>query len=557
MSVNNRDGSKRFNNPIIILDTTDAVNSTTGSLVLYGGLSVSSTANLSGIMRISNKTSSTDVSSGALVVGGGVGIENNLNVGGNAYIQGSLTAGSFAVTNLNAGTITVSTLIGSNATLGNLFSTNITTATLIATTGITTSNIYVSSDGGGLNMYGGAKIIKQVSDGMYIIPHNDGNLGDGIGGIKFRNAANNTTSMQVFGDGTLRVTTMVSAANIAANVITTGTLRAGTVGTTLLSATTITAANAHLSGNMFIAGTLTAVNITTTNLMDTNITAGIANITNTLAAIGNSNTVGNIFTTGGNVGIGQGNPSSALSIFNGGMNVGGMNSIITQGAHIQWNRSGGEGESWIINQKGMGAVSSGIRFGTSSTTNNVTEWMRIIENGNVGINNISPTYKLDITGTLRATGGDITTATLLATTSISSGSIQGTNLAANTLRINQVYMTPSSGDIIEELSFTAGNGVTSASNITGLSFSNAIVRGFNALLTSTVVRTTGGNLYANYELKGIQQANGWILNSSFIGDNTGVTFSINTAGNVQYTSTSLDNFTSNTLKFKANTTSIN
>jgi hypothetical protein len=339
-------------------------------------------------------------------------------------------------------------------------------------------------------------------------------------------------------------------------------------------------------------------------MVATTLTSGAMVITGgSLNATFNSNIVGNIFTTGGNVGIGQANPSSALSIFNGGMNVGGVNSIITQGAHIQWNRSGGEGESWIINQKGMGGVNAGIRFGTSNTTNNVIEWMRIIDNGNVGIGTTTPSAKLDVAGTLRATGeisaaGDGTgisfflgriykaggaglrivagngdtvftntgnnfttmsiaeDGVLSVTTRVTSANMAAGSITSGTLRVNTVNMTPSVGDIASELTFAAGNGVTSASNITGLSFSNAIVRGFNALLTSTVVRTTGGNLYANYELKGIQQANGWILNSSFMGDNTGVTFSINTAGNVQYTSTSLGNFTSNTLKFKANTTSI-
>jgi hypothetical protein len=110
-----------------------------------------------------------------------------------------------------------------------------------------------------------------------------------------------------------------------------------------------------LSGDLVIGGTLTTVNITTTNVVDTNIstgtltstnitstnitsatinlssglTSGSAQITNanittetvgtsiittSLSALGNSNTIGNMFTTAGNVGIGTTAPSGMLHL---------------------------------------------------------------------------------------------------------------------------------------------------------------------------------------------------------------------------------------------------
>ena len=87
----------------------------------------------------------------------------------------------------------------------------------------------------------------------------------------------------------------------------------------------ITAANVNISGNLTVSGTVNTVNVTTTNLIDTNISAGSINVTNetvgtsrittSLVAVGNSNTLGNLFTTGGNVGIGTTSPSSTLNIF--------------------------------------------------------------------------------------------------------------------------------------------------------------------------------------------------------------------------------------------------
>jgi hypothetical protein len=102
----------------------------------------------------------------------------------------------------------------------------------------------------------------------------------------------------------------------------------------------------------------------------------------------------------GNVGIGTNSPgyklevsgtgriSSDLSVggtlsAGGGIHAGASGSISQQGAYLQWNRSGGEGETWLINQKGSG--NAGIRFGGSDTSNNVTEWMRIDNSGFVQI----------------------------------------------------------------------------------------------------------------------------------------------------------------------------
>jgi hypothetical protein len=116
-------------------------------------------------------------------------------------------------------------------------------------------------------------------------------------------------------------------------------------------------------------------------------------------------------------------------------------------------------------------------------------------------------------------------------------------------------MTPNLGDIIKEVSFTAANNVTAGSAVTGLNFPNATVRSFAAHV-SVNIQATAGNLYSMFKLLGLQKTTGnWVLNSTFIGDNAGITFSMATSGQVLYTSTNVPSFTSSTMKFEARTTS--
>jgi hypothetical protein len=138
--------------------------------------------------------------------------------------------------------------------------------------------------------------------------------------------------------------------------------------------------------------------------------------------LSNNGTVGNIFAydyggggaqnlvlqfAGGNVGIGTPTPGSTLHV-NGGGIFGGNNTITQQGLHLQWNRSGGGGESWIINQLGLAiSETASIRFGKSNASNVVTEQMRITESGSVGIGTASPQATLHVNGGLQLGTADV------------------------------------------------------------------------------------------------------------------------------------------------------
>ena len=132
-----------------------------------------------------------------------------------------------------------------------------------------------------------------------------------------------------------------------------------------------------------------------------------------------------IITSTGNIGINRSSPASRLHI-GGGLVIGGTDSITTEGGFIQWNRSGGDGETWLINQRGGGTSNAGFRFGSSDTSNNVTEWMRINNSGYLGIGTPDPRYPLHV-GTEASNSGDVTSFSFY---------INGPNTVANGNTVN-------------------------------------------------------------------------------------------------------------------------
>lgn len=111
----------------------------------------------------------------------------------------------------------------------------------------------------------------------------------------------------------------------------------------------------------------------------------------------------------------------------------------------------------------------------------------------------------------------------------------------------------SAGDI-KETSFSAANNQSSAANVTGFAFANATVRSFEAIVSVYINAT--GSLYEQFKLNGIQRGADWKMDVSSVGDASGIVFSITSAGQIQYTSTSVSGFVSNTMKFRAITTSV-
>jgi hypothetical protein len=164
-----------------------------------------------------------------------------------------------------------------------------------------------------------------------------------------------------------------------------------------------------------------------------------------------------------------------------------------------------------------------------------------------------------VTGLISAANVFATTSTVpnMVSTNISSATLQATTgITTGTLMVNNINMTPNVGDIVSVLTFNGANNVTVPANVTGLLFPSTTIRTFAADVAVNI-QAEAGNLYSLFRLICVQKDTGnWALNSSFIGDNTGITFSTATSGQVLYTSTDIPSFVSNTIKFSGKTTSV-
>ena len=112
----------------------------------------------------------------------------------------------------------------------------------------------------------------------------------------------------------------------------------------------------------------------------------------------------------------------------------------------------------------------------------------------------------------------------------------------------------SPGDLPEG-SFSGMVNNTADQVITGFAFNNAVVRSFRAQVSVTIDATT--DVFATYELMGIQRGSDWQMSESFTGDSIpALTFNITSAGQVRVTVGNVAGFSSAVIKFRALTTSV-
>ena len=411
------------------------------------------TINASGLSTLTNVTAA-NISTGTIQTA-------SINISG--LVSGANLSCNFSTvqnilnTNISSGaiqtaSINISSLVsGANlsaitATVPNMMNTNISTGT------IQTASINISGLVSGANLSSNFSTVQNIlntnisSGAIQTASINISSLvsGANLSAIiaTIPNIMNTNISSGTINLSTGITTSLARITNINSTTVSTGTLLANT----------ITGSNLSLSGDIIIGGTLTTVNITSVNVVDTNISAGSLNATTStipniihtnistgtinasggittsninitgsfeipnVSAAGNSNTIGNLYTTGGNVGIGTHSPRTNLEISQSssttgvmlysGINDGGVNNLIfchTDNAST-WRKV-------AIQSQALGTharANLGLCVNTVADNSNVTMSDAKLfisgSSGNVGVGTDSPRTNLEISQSSSTTG---------------------------------------------------------------------------------------------------------------------------------------------------------
>jgi hypothetical protein len=320
--------------------------------------------------------------------------------------------------------------------------------------------------------------------------------------------------------------------------ITSASLQATNISGGTINAATFTGGNLSLSGDLKVAGTLTTVNITSTNLVNTNVSAGVVVASTLLSATGNSNTIGSIFTTGGNVGIGTTSPESPLHITSimtsatrGGIHLGvdgaghaaiqlnTTNSGGSAGAIIDFGYTGIDYLSRIISQNDNKSLTFLVNGGTSA--------MALNSSGSVSIPTLTNTNAVstNITST-NIVATNITSATLNLSTGLTSASARISNAVLTNISTNSIIVD--NNNVASGMQIGVGTGNTTSN----LNLYGSYIDGYAIIQAGSTTNTTNANLRftrsatVNSTLANFQV---YSQTSSFLGGNVGINTSAPTS----------------------------
>ena len=206
---------------------TSSSSSSTGALVVTGGVGIGGAINVAGVVNVTNNTNASSVSTGAIIVAGGIGVS------GTVYAN-SFNGDGSALTNITASSFAGGTVAGATNF------TNTTPATSTATGAVRVSNGGLGVNGAvWANSFNGASIPTAGN-----VPGANGLVRTDGSGYAYVNYINSNTSAETLTLGNFIVTNNTdnfyrkySLANVKTGLFATRNVAFGTQTTTLLTAT--------------------------------------------------------------------------------------------------------------------------------------------------------------------------------------------------------------------------------------------------------------------------------------------------------------------------------
>ncbi|KAJ3230661.1 hypothetical protein HDU81_004321 [Chytriomyces hyalinus] len=564
--------------------TTDSSSSITGALTVSGGvgiaksvsigtnLSVTGTTGLTGVVSVLGTTVSSSSTTGALTVAGGVGIGGTLKVGGGVGVTGTLYV---------TGTVTVPTSVN---------------ATDAAQKGYVDALSYLTA-GTGLSLSSGTLSVNSSQSGIVSLGTLTGLTSSGVVSIT------NTTASASSVTGALTVAGGAGIAgntNIAGNVSVTGTSTfTGTVtvpnpvnSTDAVTKAYCDAAIQGLSIRDSVVAATTTNGTLATSFANGSVIDGVTLVTGYRILIKNQ-------TVGSQNGIYRVNASGAPTLVSdlpAGSDASGIFTFVEIGTI-------NSATGWVVTNLSGSAIvgTSNITFTQFSGSGQMAAGTGLTLTGNVfSVNSAQPTVTSVGTLTGLTSVGDISVTSTTSSSSKTTGAVTiaggagvsgnvsigskacfyGTSnytalqapSAASGITLTLPSSLPSTAgyalvsDLSGNLSFGAVNGnatdsrftnysfsgannQSAAANVTGLSYTGG---SFDVNVSVAIVATT--NLTQLYRLSGVLSSGNSLWNLTAVqvsGDASGVTFSITSGGQIQYTSASYPGFVSLTMNWSA------
>lgn len=376
-------------------NTQPSSNSTTGGLVLYGGLSISNTTN-----------SNSYTQGGGLTVAGGTSIYGDTYIGGTIYCN-------------NIGTQQASGLFQTISLSSTKDSTNFSTGAMISSGGITvktTTNSTNSTNGGALTIAGGAAIAKDLYVGGSLtvlgtqtnVVSQTLNIGDNL--IVVNSAPNASRDAGLLVQRYQVENDSGSGDVVSDPPLLTGTLVSSSSSTAIFN-TSLSSANDYYT-NCYIK--------ITSGLGINQVRKIISYTGSTRTATVNTQwtqtpQTGDTFSLFNRLYVGQFYQEATDQFVFGYSNSDPGNSATTIIDYTPVSQSAvtlnstrdatGLGTGGTLTVLGGGSISKSLLVGTglSSLYNSNTLGTLYTTGGNVGINQISPTFTLDVSGSIRST----------------------------------------------------------------------------------------------------------------------------------------------------------